>query len=340
MLIILEGPDGAGKSTLAADLVEALALAYPHDSVQLRKTGPPPPNAHPLDLYETPLLNYRPGSGDPGGPHHVVCDRYHVGEWIYPAILGRPSRADDPSWLHLDLFLASRGALLVYVDTPVRELERTLRERGDELISPDRSAEISVEYERTMKYTRLPVYRTGRSNPFAASEIISQARLLEARAAAVTRFETFVGSPHARFLLLGDVRHALRRIPRVTLRGFGARGYGPAFGPLPGTSGHYLLSHLPPALWDRGLALANACDADDVGELRAALGWPPTVALGVNAWRSLCDSITGAEPREAGPIGAAPHPQYVRRFHHRQGWSYGRVIQSALAGVNELDWRP
>ncbi len=333
MLIILEGPDGAGKSTLANALIEVIATTFPHEKIELRKAGPPPPNAHPLDLYETPLLHYRPGVYDASRPRHIVCDRWHVGEWIYPALLGRSTRADAPAWLHLDLFLQSRGALLVYVTETAAVLARTLTERGDDLVSPEQSSILVKRYENELALSRIPRYTTGRDNPFAVADIIAQARHLEAKAAPIGHFVTYVGPPEPRYLILGDVRHALSKVDLSKLPADATRGYGPAFGPLPGTSGHYLLRHLPKRLLYAGVGLANACDVDAVDDLRQTLNWPATVALGVNAWRALAGS-------GVGPIGAAPHPQYVLRFHNRHGYSYGQVIAAALEGKNELAWRP
>lgn len=337
MLILCEGPDGAGKTTLVNRLVEAITTANPGDTVQLWRAGVPPRHSHPLDLYEKPLLDYRADTG-----HHIVCDRWHLGEWVYPAILGRDTRADDPSWLHLDMFLASRGALVVYLDTPVATLHKTITERGDDLVLPAQVGEISVEYERVLKSSRLPIFRTGRDNPFAVAEIIPQARALEAEVAPLRDYVTYVGPPKPRYLILGDVRHELSKVDLSAVPACATRRYGPAFGPHPATSGHYLLSHLPLRILDAGVGLANACDVDDIRALRAELDWPAVAALGVNAFRKLFSSITGTEPnlQVLTQMGAAPHPQYVRRFHHKHGFAYGEVVASALQGTNELAWRP
>src|ERR687897_2440373 len=82
LLVILEGPDGAGKSTLSRELAASLRAAYPADSISEFHKGPP--HHHPLVEYEQPLFHYRPGTG-----RHIICDRWHVGEAVYPEVLGR-----------------------------------------------------------------------------------------------------------------------------------------------------------------------------------------------------------------------------------------------------------
>lgn len=70
MFIALEGPDGAGKSTLA----QAIADATPGTEIvhfsQLKQ--------NPLDEYVYALEDYSPGKGG-----NLVTDRWHIGEDIY-----------------------------------------------------------------------------------------------------------------------------------------------------------------------------------------------------------------------------------------------------------------
>lgn len=81
LAVIIEGPDGAGKSTLAEQLATSMGLV-------LRHTGPPKTSA--LDeCAEMLKLHDRTGLG-------VAFDRFHLGERVYgPVFRGVDTLGDE-----------------------------------------------------------------------------------------------------------------------------------------------------------------------------------------------------------------------------------------------------
>jgi hypothetical protein len=324
VLIIVEGPDGSGKSTFVERLTEAV---YRGEHVNVLHARPP--KDHPLDEYETPLLGYRPGRAT-----HVICDRWHWGESIYPQVLGRPTQYDLAVRRHVELFLLSRGAVVVHLTTPWTQAAARVTQRGDNLVHPSQVYRLWLEYNQVARRTLLPVVPVPHDYGHAQLEaVLNVARLVEVNASALNSFTTYVGPTVPRVLLLGDVRHAFRptatkRILRATTAWQNpADPRSPAFGPYPATSGHFLLSHMRTV---RGVGIANACDVDDWRALWLRLGRPPVTTLGVESHRAV----------GAFTHGAAPHPQYVRRFHHHSGAEYAHVIERATNGEDLLKWRP
>lgn len=68
MLIVLEGPDGSGKSYLADQLRREFDLEYHHE-------GPPPQDVPILEYYTSILLRLV--------PTNTVIDRFALGERVY-----------------------------------------------------------------------------------------------------------------------------------------------------------------------------------------------------------------------------------------------------------------
>lgn len=310
MLIILEGPDGAGKSTLAREIADLIGQ---HAEVEIRHAGPL--TEHPLDAYEVPLANYRPGT------KHIICDRWHLGEAVYPQIFNRPTLWDGAIAEHVNLFMQSRGACVILLDPKITELRLRYTVRGDDLVKKHQLEWIAGIYRA------LPAHYVSRT--YGANEtpiprqIVQLARNLHIAATALNQFETYVGPPNPHVLLLGDERATAARLKQPDL---------PAFAPYASTSGHYLLDHLIiGSMWRVGIA--NACDVDDAAELWETLGRPRVVTLGNRAHECVA--------RQGIPHGAVPHPQFVRRFYHKHGAEYASVIKNAsLTHVDRRSWRP
>jgi len=74
--IIIEGPDGAGKTRLARELCERYEMAYRHE-------GPPPPDANVYRHYLLGLVE---------AEEPTVFDRYHLGEIVYGPLLREGSK--------------------------------------------------------------------------------------------------------------------------------------------------------------------------------------------------------------------------------------------------------
>lgn len=102
MIIVLEGPDGAGKTVLAKMLCDRYGLEYRHE-------GPPPKNvwalAHYGAAYFDAVLVNMSGPG-------VVLDRFALGERVYGPMYRGHDDLGDEGWAiikaNLDLVAAYR----------------------------------------------------------------------------------------------------------------------------------------------------------------------------------------------------------------------------------------
>lgn len=312
-LIIIEGADCAGKTTLAGNVVDVLRATYPDDHVTYLHAGVP--QEPPLDEYVEPLLDYRPGTG-----RHVVCDRWHVGESVYPAVLGRPTQLTPSVRWYVEAFLRSRGALLVYCKATAGHLVECGVARDDPADEVDRVPATVREFDRAVASSSLPVNVFDVTRPVpdyqrqVALEVVARSTFHASRAEVVNPFVTYVGPSRPALLLVGD-RRGIDGEPSDW-------GLWPAFAPRPATSGDYLLTTLTSTelrVADHGLTvgdvgLVNANDVDDVRACWDAVGRPPVVVLGRQAERTLRALDV--------PHRAAAHPQYARRFHYHRRERY------------------
>lgn len=317
MLIIIEGPDCARKSTLANLLAEQIRIRTRSPHVAVLHRGPP--TAHPLDEYVTPLLGYRHSQD-----RHLVCDRWHLGELVYPAIFNRPTRCDDAVFRYVELFLQSRGAYLVVVTPEVDELRDCLVRRGDD---PGELARVEAVREGFISVaTRTALPMTWLKDETLTGDvvwwIIDEASAAATRATPLDNYVTYVGPRWPQRLLVGDVRKT----------GTEPGDLRPAFMPYPATSGHYLLRALGNVAPD-AVGLVNGCDVDDVAVLWDALHKPQIVTLGRNAQRATrrqLDRYHWAGPTVI-PI-EVPHPQWQRRFNYHNLDDY-RVAMGVSRGA-------
>ena len=319
VFVILEGVDGAGKSSLAQELYSTMK------NCRLIHKGPPQTN-HLLREYLADIVWYRADDPDES---NVVCDRWHLGESVYPQLQqGRTSLATRETLGYLDLWLLSRGALLVHVRADPTTVYHRRLDRGEAVVNV---GEIHAEHNLFVRavgaapHPKLQVDTgAGLSTSDIAAQVMLQAEAASMHVAPLARFTTYVGPRVPDVLLVGDERGPDRA---------GSRLYGTAFVPLPHTSGNYLMRALPDDLLVTGrVGLANVNESDDVVSLWDTLGQPPVVALGHNAY----DGCVRSGLADATTFGAVPHPQYVRRFHHPRAIDYGRMIVRAAETKEDL----
>lgn len=145
--IILEGPDGAGKTTLAK---EARHLEYIH-------FGPPPKGKNSAWRQYYALLEDLWDNPRPGG---VILDRFIYGELIYGPIL---RGGTDLTWAHvrmLERIIMGMSGLLVVCLPPWDEVLRNWGLSKDELINrSDTLFEVYTWYQNLLKDQRRMIPR-------------------------------------------------------------------------------------------------------------------------------------------------------------------------------------
>lgn len=306
MLTIIEGIDKTGKSTLAAEINKLLG-----GGAQIIHASKPV--KHPLDEYEVDLATYEPAVME-----HLILDRWHLGETVWPAIYNRDSLYDDAMHTHVELFLISRGALLILAEG--RESAITERITADDYFLPAQVPEILLRFKTAAKRSLLHrvSYDFEREDVDSfAFQVLRAAYGLEyevSRVHAIT--SNWIGYPRPLILFVGEQTKSVEA-------------NGIPFVPYSTTSGHHLLEAVASSKTFRHpVAFTNALtpsgEPEKLRALWAAMNRPRVVAMGNVAH----DALKKLDMRH----GVVPHPQYMRRFHHAR--DFAGMIDRASIGMD------
>ena len=139
MIVVLEGPDFAGKSTLAETLQERF-------NGRILSNGQPPAGVDLSHHYLQQVI------GASGRSELTVFDRLHVGELIYGPIYRGRCLLSVVDVEEIERALDKDGALKLHVDAPDEVLvERFRCPRGDDLVEgEERLISIAREYRRIL----------------------------------------------------------------------------------------------------------------------------------------------------------------------------------------------
>jgi hypothetical protein len=181
MLIILEGVDGAGKSTLAAAIKREIELQHPEDVVEYIHASQITGTV--FEEYVDPLEDYIPGT-----KRHIIIDRWHVGELIYGPLYRHGSQFDvtPGSYAWVEMFLASKGARLWSITQPLDILKARLESRGEDFLQTNHVDFVREEFsEKTRESIIFANEVSPDNNTFydIVSHIIVDAEYAEFRAA-------------------------------------------------------------------------------------------------------------------------------------------------------------
>jgi hypothetical protein len=316
VLILIEGCDQTGKTTLA-NAIQQYALPQKSRMIHAGK-----PEGHPLTAYEGPINSYEPGFTDP-----IIIDRWHLGEAVWPTIFKRETELDAASFRHIELFLQSRGAVLVLAEgreTLLTERFASAAQAGHpEPMSPNWIPFVLSLFKTLGANTVLPFYPFDTErDPYEKfiPPVVGVARYFADRTSTV--FEHFgsewIGSFEPDVLFVGE---RPGNGPQADKLPFAAN---VPFVPFKTTSGWYLMQALP----TNPVAIANAFQNDGssskLNELYEILNYPNVVALGNVAH----DELDKARIKH----GVAAHPQYVRRFKQSKLGEYTALLAEASMG--------
>lgn len=292
MIIILEGPDGSGKTTLAKQLQARYSLKYHHE-------GPPPTDIKALDHYGAVLDNLR--------QENVVIDRFALGERVYGPILRGSDTLGADGW-HVFQRLTRATLAIEILCLPSYETCRAAWASGrPELVKNE--PQFHQIYEGWKRVSdRVDQYIYDYSLEYAWLRLC---QFIDEHVLDDPLPTPYVGSPDATYLFVGE------------------RGADPTCKHnLPFFSTSNSSAYLNRALAEAGFkedefCLVNAYNHD--GSPNKLQQFDITIPLGKVAVQAVLDA------RERRAIDTRlyemPHPQYWKRFHASQFDRYVEMLR-------------
>ena len=164
-MYLIEGPDGAGKTTLA----EGIKREHEDrgESVHIWHNGVREESSR--AEYLEPLLDIIDNEDD-YEYNVVIIDRLHISEVIYAQVLrGGETDMDDELGNEIEDALDALNTTRIWCDTPLINCINRCAERGEDLVDNEMLAQVHSLYDWTLsgnhKWNRLSLIEQNRTDP-------------------------------------------------------------------------------------------------------------------------------------------------------------------------------
>lgn len=132
MLVVVDGPDKSGKTTLVKEIAERFGYDFVHFGV---------PGPDPAREYADFLLNLK---------KPTICDRFLYGEFVYGPLLRGKSLIKPLQRTVLERLMRLRGAIVLHAATPLPVIMRRIDQLGDDMITPEQNIKAYYAFNKVM----------------------------------------------------------------------------------------------------------------------------------------------------------------------------------------------
>lgn len=298
-VIILEGPDGTGKTTLAKQIAANFGYEYVHNGE--------PKSEDMLKEYATQLYDAINDEDE-----DYVFDRLHIGERIYGPLLRQRDRLSHQGEILMNRLIKANNVSLVFCFPTYEVAYANWKQRHATELVKDHEQYEKI-YEEYKQRANSKGYAFSYTYDYKKIDLdLAVQTLHEWRRTLPTLPAGVIGDPRSRYLFVGDIANQTH----LDLPFFATT-----------ASSEYLNECLSDAGFaEEQIALTNAKYLSEINrnlrEIWEAMGKPRVCALGSKAWHALTVQKV--------PCVKVHHPAFWKRFHAAERHTYIQALREAM----------